>query len=470
MSSYAEDIKEPNVAGAFYPADPDQLAAMIKRYIGEAQQAPIEGEPLVLISPHAGYIYSGPVAAYGFKALLRHKFETVVIIAATHYFPFRGVSVYAQGLFRTPLGDLAVDSQLAAEIISHNPKMLFYEPRFFDEEHSLEVQLPFLQAAFEPGFKIIPIIVGNLTIDECEELAGYLADVLKDKPVLVVASTDLSHYKPYDEAVVYDTKTGDFIKEFDSAGLWEAVSQTGWNVCGFRPVVTAIAYAKLRGANKVEILKYANSGDTAGDKSRVVGYLSAVFVKAQDSGEQDMLTKDDKKRLLEIARSTIENHVTGKKIPAWRETSPGMNLKQGVFVTLRKQENLRGCIGLFSSSEPLYETVSKMSIESATHDYRFHPVEPAELKDISIEISVLSEPELIDDYKKIRLGIDGVIIRKGFSSGVFLPQVATETGWDLETFLGQLCFQKAGLPPDCFKDPTTQIYTFQADIFSESED
>jgi AmmeMemoRadiSam system protein A len=173
--------------------------------------------------------------------------------------------------------------------------------------------------------------------------------------------------------------------------------------------------------------------------------------------------------LLEIARQTIIEYVTNGSSPQINETDPQLNIKRGAFVTLHKKGNLKGCIGSFTSDEPICKLVSQMAIQSATSDPRFSPVTKEEMKDIDIEISVLSEPRLIDDWKKIKLGVDGVIIRRGFSSGVFLPQVATETGWDLETFLGQLCWQKAGLPADCYKDSNTKIYTFQAFVFSEKE-
>jgi AmmeMemoRadiSam system protein A len=216
---------------------------------------------------------------------------------------------------------------------------------------------------------------------------------------------------------------------------------------------------------KAQVLNYANSGDVTGDKSRVVGYVSAVFVK----GDEEMFSKAQKKRLLEIARQSISDYVSSGKRTDFKESDPALNAKNGVFVTLHKDGDLRGCIGSFTASEPLYQLVAKMAIESATGDPRFMPVTKEELPDIKIEISVLTEPKLIDDWKKIRLGIDGVIVRRGFASGVFLPQVATETGWDLETFLKQLCWQKAGLPEDSYKDPKTQLYTYQAYVFSEEE-
>ncbi|MFH0877799.1 MAG: AmmeMemoRadiSam system protein B [Candidatus Omnitrophota bacterium] len=461
-------MKEPNVAGAFYPSDADELLQMIQGYLKEAGDVRTEGRPLALIVPHAGYVYSGPVAAYGFKALEGMSFECVVVLAASHFYPFRGASVYQEGFFNTPLGSLEIDRALARSLIEASNNLLVFKPEVFNREHSLEVELPFLQASLKPGFKIVPILLGQMEYEECLALAQNLARAIGKRSVLVLVSTDLSHFKSYEEATALDQRTIGFLKSYDTEGLWSAVADTGWNVCGIRPVVTAMRYARLQGASEIQVLKYANSGDTAGDKTRVVGYVSAVIVQKNDpQGETDMLTKDDKKKLLEIARRTIEGHVQGRKAPEFQATSPGLGLQRGVFVTLHKGQELRGCIGLFASNDPLVKSVSEMAIASSTQDYRFSAVEPQELKDLTIEISVLSEPRLIDDWRKIRLGTDGVIIKRGFSSGVFLPQVATETGWDLDTFLGQLCSQKAGLPTDCYKNPGTKIYTFQADVFSE---
>lgn len=465
----AANVKEPNVAGAFYPADKSELARLIQKYMDEARPEAVQGEPVVLISPHAGYIYSGPVAAYGFKALSGKSFETVIILAPSHYFPFKGASVYKEGSFRTPLGDIEVDSSMASALLGLDPKLLFFEPQVYEQEHSVEVELPFLQQSLKPGFKILPVLMGDMSYEECLTLAGDLSGVIAGKKVLVLVSTDMSHYKPYAEAEMYDRTTIAYIKDFDSKGLWDAVAGTGWNVCGIHPVMTGMAFAKLKDAKNINVLKYANSGDTAGDKTKVVGYMSVMFSKGKIDGEEDMLTKDEKKKLLGIARAAMEAYASGKSAPAFKESSPGLNLKRGVFVTLRKNKDLRGCIGQFTSDEPLYKIVASMAVESASHDYRFDPVTAGEVKDIRVEISVLSEPKEIDDWHNIRLGVDGVIVRRGYSSGVFLPQVATETGWDLDTFLGQLCSQKAGLPWDCYKDPSTKIYTFQAEVFSENE-
>jgi len=464
VSCEAGNVKKTNVAGAFYPKDTQELASAVRWYLDNARQgAKVEGEPAVLIVPHAGYVYSGPVAAYGFKAVEGKSYETVVILGPSHYFPFRGASVYAQGSFQTPMGFLEIDTAAASGLLASGKGLIVDEQGPFEQEHSLEVELPFLQSVLQPGFKILPVLVGDMNYDECLQLASLLAGLSSGRRMLVVVSTDLSHYKTYRQALDYDARTAVFLTAFDTRGLWDAVASTGWNVCGIRPLVAGMEYARQIGADEFFLLKAANSGDTAGGKDRVVGYLSAVLSKPQnnrpamaaearedpttqnDTGES-MLTQQDKKRLLEIARETIAAHAAGKPLPVLKESGAGLNLKRGCFVTLREHASLRGCIGLFSSDEPLCRSVQSMAVASSSQDYRFSPVRPQELKDITIEISVLSEPGLIDDWTKVRLGTDGVIVRRGYSSGVFLPQVATETGWDLETFLGELCSQKAGLP------------------------
>jgi AmmeMemoRadiSam system protein B/AmmeMemoRadiSam system protein A len=470
---FAEGIKEPNVAGAFYPADKEELTMLVQKYLNEAREVNVVSEASVLIVPHAGYVYSGPVAAYGFKAVFGETFDTVIILAASHYFPYSGVSVYQEGVFKTPLGDLNIDAEMAQDLLKLNETFLFNEPRYFQQEHSVEVELPFLQMSLKKGFKILPLLMGEMSYQQCLDLAGYISQVIRNKKVLVLVSTDLSHYRAYEEAVGYDEKTVQFIKRSDARGLWDAVQPTGWNVCGIRPVVVGMNVAKLCGATKIDVLKYANSGDTAVDRARVVGYASVVFSKGTNEdkkgGNDAMLTKEDKKRLLEIARITVEAVVSGKKTPQFNEKSPGLKLKNGAFVTLTNKGNLRGCIGAFASRDALYKTIVEMATAACSQDDRFSSVSSDELKDIEIEISVLSEPKPIDDWRKIKLGVDGVIVRKGFSSGVFLPQVATETGWDLDRFLGELCSQKAGMPRECYKDPETKILTFQADIFNENE-
>jgi len=472
-------VKKPNVAGCFYPGDAAALREMIQTYLKEASLP--EGspqDPAVLIVPHAGYVYSGPVAAYGFKSVQGRRYDTVVVLAGSHFFSFRGAAVYYEGAFRTPLGDIPVDTATVDALIAETSGWVKVAPAVFEREHALEVELPFLQSVLK-DLKIVPVIFGEAALGDLELMGKALGRILKDKRALVVVSTDLSHYKRYDAACSLDRETIDLILDGDTQGIWDSVAAGGGNMCGTKPVLAGMYYAQARGANKATLLKCANSGDTAGDKSRVVGYASIVFspggaakdrpevpARSHNPKEDVMLTKEEKKLLIAVARQAIEARVAGRDVSVKREDSAGLNLRLGAFVTLHKHGRLRGCIGLFTSNEPLYLVVAQMAAAAATQDHRFPPVRPDELKEIDIEISVLSEPKPIDDWKSVRLGVDGVIVRRGIASGVFLPQVATETGWDLDTFLGQLCSQKAGLARECYKDPGTRLLTFQADVFS----
>ena len=201
--SFAQDIKQPAVAGAFYPASALKLSRQIAGYLTQARPPEIDGRIDVLISPHAGYVYSGAVAAYGYKAIQDKKYKSVIIIGPSHFADFDGISVYPKGVWRTPLGDAGIDSELSAALIKSNPKIYFY-PAAFGREHSLEVQLPFLQRVLK-DFKIVPIALRRLSYEDCQVLSRALADAVGQRDdVLLVASTDLSHFHPYNQACAID--------------------------------------------------------------------------------------------------------------------------------------------------------------------------------------------------------------------------------------------------------------------------
>jgi AmmeMemoRadiSam system protein A len=283
----------------------------------------------------------------------------------------------------------------------------------------------------------------------------------------------MSHYYTYDVANSMDALTLQAIKEIDPKKFFEGCISRKMEMCGFVPVTTALILARLRGIKHVEVLKHANSGDTSGDKSRVVGYSSVIFYtdllgtsKSQDDGI-GVLSLAQKKELLKIARNSIEAFVKTGKAPDITIKDARLEEIEGAFVTITKHGALRGCIGNIIGQEPLYETVRDMALAAASQDPRFTPVTAAELKDINVEISVLSKPRRVKDASEIQLGKHGVIVSAGGHQGVFLPQVADETGWSKEEFLSQLCSQKAGLPADAWKDPDTALYVFTADVFGE---
>lgn len=462
--SGAQETKYPNVSGSFYPADPKVLSTKIDSYLKDAIVPEIDGRIIGLISPHAGYEYSAAIAAHGYKLIQGKNYNTVVVMAPSHYYGFNGISVWPEGKFKTPLGDMEVDSELAGQILKRLDRAKFI-PEAFAKEHALEVQLPFVQKVL-PTAKIVPIVMGSPDLSDSQALAGILKDIIgKREDVLIIASTDLSHYHPYAEANSIDKTTVGYFQGIDCKGLWQADLEGKAELCGIAPVMTLLSYAKDSEA-KIKILKHANSGDVTGDFSRVVGYVSAVFYLEDNPKGEAMLTIEEKKTLIRIARESMENYVKTGKRKEFVVDDPVLKRHQGAFVTLNKNGQLRGCIGRIVADDPLYEVVASMAIEAAIDDPRFYPVTAKELNDIEIDISALSPIEEIKDVNKIEVGKHGIIIRRGFFQGLLLPQVATEYGWDRETFLRQTCL-KAGLPEDAWKDKTTQISIFSAEVFSE---
>lgn len=460
---FAEEIMKPVVAGSFYPAEPLILAGQIDGYLKQATPPKIDGDIIALISPHAGYEYSGPVAAYGYKLISDRKFDTVVIIGISHHLAFDGVSILEKGFYETPLGKVPIDAEFTKRLMKFKKDILYFEPRAFEEEHSMEVQIPFLQRSLK-DFKIVPLIMGKPDYPTCKGLAKALVATIKggSKKVLIIASTDLSHFYTYRDAITKDQVTLSEIMHFDAERFAIKVSEGECELCGSGPVLAALLAGKELGANRVKVLKYANSGDTAGDKTRVVGYGSVAIYRE----EENMLNDGQKKRLIEIARKTMEIYIKEGKIAEFKEEDPALLRVQGAFVTLHKGGELRGCIGNIIGQDPLYLTVRDMAIESATRDPRFTPVTAAELKDIKIEISVLSEPRAVTKLDEIKMGTHGVILKQGFNSAVYLPQVALETGWTRDEFLANLS-HKAGLPPNSWKEKRTELLTFTAQVFEE---
>ncbi len=479
-----DQTRKPSVAGQFYPGDPVALSRQIADFFKNAEKEPIPGEIVALIVPHAGYVYSGQVAAHAFKLLEGLSFETVIVISPSHVVPFRGASVYDGGAYETPLGKIPVDTSLAGAIVDATDKASLsgtgHASGGARSEHSLEVELPFLQLVLGK-FKLVPIVMGDQDWATCQALAGALAQTLKGRKALIVASTDLSHFHPYDEAVRLDQVVQDDVGAFDPEELFSDLASGACEACGGGPMIAAMLAAKDLGADGSRVLKYANSGDVTGDRSGVVGYMSAVIYdsKAKSKTERrseekqastDLgLSEKDKKTLMHIARTTIEQRVKGKRPPEFEVDSAVLKEKRGAFVTIHKHGQLRGCIGYIEAIKPLYVTIQEMAEAAALNDHRFPPVAPEELPSLDLEISVLTPLKKIDDVKEIEIGKHGILLKKGYHQGVFLPQVATEQGWDRTTFLNQICF-KAGVPdPYCWKAEDAEIYVFSAEVFEEKK-
>jgi AmmeMemoRadiSam system protein B/AmmeMemoRadiSam system protein A len=402
-------------------------------------------------------------------------FNRVIVIAPSHRAHFHGASVYNKTGYKTPLGTVPIDRDLCNRTIAQNG-MISYYPQAHTQEHSLEVQVPFLQVVLKE-FKLVPIVMGSQDIDTCRVLSEAIVNATKDERTLIIASSDLSHFHRYDRAVSLDKIVLSHIDKLDANGLEQDLKNGRCEACGGGPIVTSILISEKLGANKAKVLNYANSGDVTGDKSGVVGYASAVLYEnekdiknkqIEKTGVDLGLTQEEKRTLLNIAKTTIESRIKNQNLPKFDIRSDTLREKRGAFVTLHKHGSLRGCIGNIHGNKPLYLTIEEMAIASAFNDPRFKPVTEGEIKDLDIEISVLTPLRKIDNVEDIQVGKHGIYIEKGYYSGLLLPQVATEYRWDMTTFLEQTC-NKAGLPKGAWKDKDTRIYIFSADIFSEGE-
>lgn len=462
-------VRQPAVAGQFYPGGKDDLSKEINRYLEAATSTAASSAPKALIVPHAGYDYSAPVAAYAFKSLAGSDIKRVILIGNSHRNYFPGLAVDDHSSWQTPLGEVEVDLSWAKDLTASYP-FIKSNGALHDGDHVLEVELPFLQTILKNKFKIVPILFGNSSETDYLKFAEALENKLTDGD-LVVVSSDLSHYPTYEDAKKIDQETLRLVEAGDIANLdkhkvlaEKTIANEQTVACGLDAIKTVMALAKKLDW-QTKILKYQNSGDSqAGDKSRVVGYGVVQFSETKTDG--GALNKKQKEILVGLAKNTVESYVLTGRVPGFKNNDPRLEKSEGAFVTIKKNGQLRGCIGQIIGRGPLWQTVREMAVAAASQDSRFSPVEAAELPQLKYEVSVLSAPKKIVDWQKIKLGEQGVIVKKGYSSGVFLPQVATETGWDLETFLDELCSQKAGLPSGCYKnDPKVELQVFTAQVF-----
>ena len=466
-----QEVRKPAVAGTWYSDNPDELRKEISGYLENAKLAHIKGKILALVAPHAGYIYSGYTAANSYKQVMGNKYDVVIVIAPSHKEMFYGVSVYNKDGYETPLGIVPVEKSIANAIIDYDDQIRF-TMEGHRNEHSLEIQLPFLQVAI-PDLKIVPIVFWDHSWKTCKLLANAITKAVKGKNVLIVASSDLYHGESYKECKSTDNKTLKRVVEMDAEKLCKGFEKQELMACGGGGIVVAELTAKNLGATDAKIIYQTNSNDVTKSKGGyVVGYGAvAIYKKSSDEEEKKVgvesgLKDEEKKELLKLARKTILNVLEEKALPKPQYKFPLFKEKRGAFVTLNKNKMLRGCIGYIVAIKPLEDTIIDMAQAAAFRDPRFPPLVKDEVDDLEIEISVLTPIREISNVDEIEVGKHGIIIEKGMNSGLLLPQVATEYGWDRETFLEHTC-QKAGLPRDTWKKKGTIIKIFSADIFHE---
>ena len=449
-----EIIRESSVAGQYYPADGAALRNIVDELLTKAGSASPEGRLIALISPHAGYVFSGHVAAQGYNRLRARDIKTVIIIGAAHYHNFKGASVYTKGSWKTPLGTIKIDEKTAASLLNKEA-FVDFTPQVFDKEHSLEVQIPFIQRVL-PDASIVPILTGGLPRETIEYLRERVIGLMsRDDSIVLVASTDLSHYHDSPTAIGLDTNIASAISRLSISDIEKHLLAKTGEMCGVEPVFIALKVAKGLGANNGMVFKYADSGDITGDKSKVVGYASIGLYRSA-------LTAEDKAELLGLARLAITEYITEGRLLSEDVKNPKLLSDGAAFVTINRRGQLRGCMGHAEAVMPLYKSVIRNAIAAAAKDPRFPPMTRSELGDMEIEVSVLSPLEPVRDIGEIEIGRDGLVIVKDQSTGLFLPHVPVEFGWDRETYLRELAF-KAGLPDGAWKTGAT-LYKFRAEV------
>jgi MEMO1 family protein len=490
-------VRAPGVAGQFYPADPDELADVVDALLEEAKSlgavsvrrpstnvgeetisSANAGDAIALIAPHAGYVFSGQVAAYSFHQLADRDVQVVVMIASDHREPLADpIAVWTEGAWRTPLGLVDVDTELAKALVKADARIVDDES-VFAGEHPIEVPLPFLQRAC-PQCRIVPVMMGSDAPEDVAVLASALVELLPDRHAVILASSDLSHYPAYEDAQAIDGATLDAIASFDAemvrAAIARAMAQRTPNLltcaCGQGPILVAMEAARGLGADTASILHYANSGDVPeGNRGQVVGYGAVMFWQRDSQSDRGLalgLTPEQQAFLLRLARETVTARLMGKPMPAPSVEDPALLEPLGAFVTLKIGETLRGCMGTFYPDVPLYRVVQQMALNAAFEDPRFPPLREAELAQVMIEISILSPMQPVNTTEAIQIGRHGLVIVKGQNRAVFLPQVPVEQGWDLSQYLDNLC-AKAQLPSGCWREGAT-LYTFTAAVFHEAE-
>ncbi len=482
-------VRAPVFAGQFYPAAPGALRRAIDAFLADA--LPPSGErPVALVLPHAGYVYSGQIAADGYREAAGFDYELVVLLGTNHTTaPFAGIALDPVSGYRTPLGLVEADRELAAALAAAD-RAVSFRPEVFAREHSIEVQLPFVQALF-PRARVLAAVVGAPELALARRFGATLAGHLAGRRALVVASSDLSHYPTLETAHTVDRATLAAIAALDpevaAATIERAEASAAPGLataaCGRGPILVAMETARRLGARRGRVVSAATSGDTvAGEAGRVVGYgavafsegavgtaaeaLSAPPATVPPPADATPLSASDRAALLALARATLTRSYDTGTLPLPRPASPRLARAQGAFVTLLEGGELRGCIGHLASDTPLALTVARMALAAATEDPRFPPVRAEELDRLVVEISVLTPFTPVAGPAAIVAGRDGVLLRQAGRQAVFLPQVASEQGWGRDELLDHLC-EKAGLAASCWRRDV-QLATFQADVFRES--
>lgn len=486
-------IRAPHFAqnGGFYPANPVELTKQIAGFYRQARRIELGGPIAGLVCPHAGYDYSGQIAADAYKQLEGLSYDTVIVIAPSHQVFFPGASVYSGGAYRTPLGDIQLDIDFCEKLTSIDPAVslsdMGHDASGGGYEHALEVHLPLLQIVLG-SFALVPIVMGDQEYQTAKKLGELIGRWAKLGKTLVIASSDLAHGHAYAETKQMDEVAAAAVQAFDPGALYDRFRDRSFEACGGGPITAAMIATQIMGADKARVITKRNSGDVTGQKTGyIVGYLSAAFYCSEEPTtslkkstlsarstvsttthrglhSDHTLNSSERDFLKRTARRSLEHAVKGAALECPEAPTQALRDKRGAFVTLKRKGKLRGCIGYIRAYKPLVDAVWEMTESAAMRDDRFIPVEPKEVDAIEIEITVLSPLQRITNPDDVLVGRHGLLITRGYQSGVLLPQVPVEADWDRDTFLSQTCI-KAGLPPDAWHDPDTVLEVFTAEVF-----
>ncbi len=475
--------RAPVAAGRFYSAHADKLEIEIASMVSEAEK--LSGfvldknqKILALIAPHAGYVFSGIVAASAFMLLRNmHPRKRVFLLGSSHHTDFNGASIYNMGHYLTPFGKVKVDLELANKLIE-NSSVINFVSAAHAHEHSLEVMLPFLQYFWQNNFEIVPIVLATHSEVICRQITEELKPYFTPENLFVI-STDLSHYPGYSDAMKIDKQTIEAVATGKPEILLENVrrskalniSNLSTTMCGWTSVLSLMYLTENREGVQYHPILYQNSGDAHlyGDTDRVVGYQSMVVTQSNTS-KTFSLNQKEKELLLEIAKKAIHNYKSKKESERidLQKLPDSLTKPAGAFVSVYVQKKLRGCIGqLQSGNRPLAEIVADVAVSAAFRDSRFAPITTEELESMHIEISVLTPLQRITRADEIILGKHGIFIKKENHTGTFLPQVAENTNWSVEEFLGNCSKNKAGLGWEGWKD--AELFTYEAIVFGTPE-
>lgn len=468
MNSCNGQIRPATQANRFYTGNPQELSQEVDSFLALHKNMPIYDSVRAIIVPHAGYYFSGNVAASAYMSIPNDKpYKRIFLLGPSHHEWLDGASVNTEAdYYATPLGNVKVDVETAQNLTESNSVFSYY-PKAHDREHCLEVQLPFLQRRLGNVPPIVPIIISTNDFGKLKQIAEVLKPYFNEENLFIISS-DFSHYPSYEDAYEVDALTG---KAIETGKVDEFIATLEKNAASGKHNLATSACGELAIATlmlmmdtncKVIHLMYQNSGDIDHhDHSRVVGYHA--FAVVCTSGKAFSLSSDEKRMLKKIAYESIKDSLEGKGISRLSHLTDNLLAKCGAFVSLHKQNRLRGCIGHFGEDVPLHEIVAEMARAAAFEDPRFVPVSHEELDDIDIEISVLTPMRRIQSLDEFEMHRHGIYIRKGYRSGTFLPQVADEVNWTKEEFVSHCAQDKAGIGWDGWRD--AELYVYEAIVF-----